>query len=263
MKIKYKILGIISMSILFTGCSSVLQGNNNIEIEKSNLEKEQSSMETKIGMTSEQEALLCKISINEDRVKEGLLFVWQEEVLRQYDYAMAYLKSKYPSYRFHIVDCEPKNKLNNAYSKFAFYEEGDSENYYDLYLYVEDGEYAAEDDFYGYIIGATYENKLKEILKQQDIPCTKVATRLDTVQGELFHENMEVSDIINGNIEMQQLTSIYINEKNLQNKSCEEIFNEIKELISKQGIYGSYSVVVIEESNSEQTVFERDFNVFN
>ena len=36
-----------------------------------------------------------------------------------------------------------------------------------------------------------------------------------------------------------------------------------KELISKQGIYGSYSVVVIEESNSEQTVFERDFNVFN
>lgn len=126
-------------------------------------------MTTKHSMTEEQEALLYKISINKQRIKEGILFVWQEEVLRQYDYVLDYLKGKYPFQTFHIIDCEPRNKLTNSYSKFVFQEAQDIKNDYKVYLYVEDGQYWAEDDFYGYTIGNEYDNKLMEILLQQNI----------------------------------------------------------------------------------------------
>ena len=262
MKSRYIFWGMMSMSVMLTGCSSILQANNAV-IEEKNSTKEESHMEETVSMTPEQEALLCKISIDEERVKEGLLFSWQKEILKQYDFAMEYLENKYPSYTFHIANCEPKNKLNNAYSLFYFYESGDSETYYDLYLYIEDGVYSAEDNFYGYVIGKKYEDKLRDMLIQAGIPCDHVTTRLNTVQGEAFHENMNVDDIINGSIEMQQDTSLYFIENSLLNQSYTEIFDKIQEVISQKRIYGSYTVVIVEGSGSDQVVFEEDFNVFN
>lgn len=259
MKIKYAFWGMISMIILLTACGSMVEGSNGIVLEKSNLKEESSDMETKVDMTPEQEALLCKISINEDRVKEGKLFVWQEEVLRQYDYAMDYLLGKYPSYTFHIVDCEPKNKLNNAYSKFVFQESDDSESYYDLYLYVEDGEYSAEDNFYGYIIEEEYENELKAVLLQEDIPCDRVDARITTVEGNDFNEKLEVSDIINGNVHVQNTTFIYIDSNRLGNESYKEEFEKIKQVINQKKVSGYYIVSIYDSVNENKEVFNEAF----
>lgn len=261
-KIRSIYLGVYFISILLMACGNESGGGNDRVIEKSNVKGEKDNVAIKYDMTEEQEALLCKISIDEEEVKAGKLSKWQKEVLNQYDYAMAYLKDKYPSYTFHIVDCQPKNKLNEAYSLFNFEEASDTEGYYSLYLYVEEDKYSAEDNFYGYVIGTAYENKLKALLTNENIPCEKVEARLDTVQGEQFHENMNIDEIIDGKISMQQITDIYINGNSLKEESYEEINDKIQKIIEGKKIYGSYCIKILDYVNGGNEINSKDFNVF-
>ena len=64
-------------------------------------------------MTREKMELLGKISEDADMVRSGNLCDWQIELMHQYDYAMEYLRAKYPSYCFKIINCEQKNKWNS------------------------------------------------------------------------------------------------------------------------------------------------------
>ena len=84
------------------------------------------------------------MSMDEDRVQRGILYDWQAEVLRQYDYAMKYLQKKYPSHSFHFTSCHPKGRFQR-FSTFWFSADG-QETVYELYLYIEeDGIYKFED----------------------------------------------------------------------------------------------------------------------
>ena len=262
-KAKYVFGGMICISLLVTACGSVLHGSNKPLVEKSKLEQEKGNMETKVTMTEEQKNLLMKISVNEERVEKGEVLEWQKEVLRQYDYALEYLKKKYPSYVFHMVDCEPKNKLNAAYSTFSFTEEGDKGSYYDLYLYIEEGNYSAEDNFYGHIIGPRYEAALMALLKEENIPCNRVEVRLSTVQGEAFNETMKVEEVINGNIKMDQITEFYIDSNSIKEESYQDLVGRIQKLIEKKNIYGGYFVTIYDADNGDQKIFSSDFNHFD
>ncbi|MEI3518510.1 MAG: hypothetical protein V8R14_03475 [Clostridia bacterium] len=86
--------------------------------------------------------------MDEERIRSGKLYDWQKQVLHQYDFAMDYLKRKYPSYTFHLNSCTPKGR-DNSWSTFWFCADGYTKTY-DLYLYSdEDGNYSCEDNFYG------------------------------------------------------------------------------------------------------------------
>lgn len=96
MKLRIITVMVCAISMLFTACSPQKENWN---MKKNGLNGEYSIVEI-YEMTVEQEELLCKISIDEEEVREGKLSKWQIEVLRQYDYAMDYLKRKYPSHTF-------------------------------------------------------------------------------------------------------------------------------------------------------------------
>lgn len=262
MKIRCIYIGVFSLCILCTGCSNKHMEYNAVKITNTHNQKGDTGMETNIIMTEEKKELLKKMSVNEERIEEGELFEWQEEVLRQYDYVMEYLEKKYPSYKFNIVNCEQKNAVN-AYSTFNFIEESNSEENYTLHLEVADSGYSAKDNFYGYIIGPKYETKLMELIEKENIPCNRIVASLTTVQGEEFNESMDINGVINGNIRMPQSVDFYIDSNSIQNELYEDVFNRIRQLIEKKNIYGSYFVTISKNLDSDQVVFEGQFNTFN
>lgn len=261
MKIKYVLVGIYSLCILCTSCGRDSREENIAAIENSQGEKEEEQMETQVEMTEEQKDLLIKISIDEESVQEGDLSEWQKEVLRQYDYVMEYLKKKYPSYTFHIDYCEPKD-IFNSYSKFWFTEESDSEGDYELYLEIEENQYSAKDNFYGHIIGPKYEAKLMELLKQENIPCDRVEVGITTVQGESFNEQMDVDEMINGNLIVKQTTLFHIDKQKLNGASYESVYNQIHQWMDKKKIYGYYIVTIYDSMNANNEVFRDSFDEY-
>ena len=165
-------------------------------------------------MTEAQVELLCRISMNEDRIREGRLYSWQIEILNQYDYAMEYLARKYPSHSFELVNCEPKNKLN-AYTTFYFYEEGDSENRYSLYIDVYEEEepenrYVARDNFYGELFEDELARRMFELVQEEFPECINVTCNITCVQGEEFGENLDLEQVLTGELEMDHDTDFYI-----------------------------------------------------
>lgn len=245
-------LGICCLSTLLSACTS------NDVIEKDSIK----IISTPATITQEQKDLLYNIGMAENEITNENLSKRQKDILNQYNYAMEFLAVKYPSYTFNIINCEINNLFNPTYSIFYFQEINDTETYYDLYLYVDGDNYLAEDNFYGYVIGDTYENALKELLIQENIPCEKVESRLDTVQGLYFGENLDISKITNGTVRVQQSTDIYINGTSLTERQYTEIADTIQTIIEGHKIYGSFYIMILDYDNGGLEVSTREFNVF-
>lgn len=258
MKLKKVVVAACCISILLTACS---QKKEDAGIEKENL-KEESSMDGKYEMTAEQEELLCKISIDKEEVREGKLSKWQIEVLNQYDYAMDYLKKKYPSYTFQIINCEQKNKLN-PYTTFGFVEESYPEGYYELYLYVEEGDdgnlYTSKDNFYGEIKEEEFAEKLQEMIQEEFGDNIEVKTNMSYVMGEEFGESLVIDDILMGKIEMPQSTNFIMAMQEREEEEYEEIVKKIEGFIADKGIYGTYMVKIVDEINQENILYKHNF----
>lgn len=190
-------------------------------------------------MTKEQEELLKKISFNEEKVADGRLAEWQNEVLRQYEFAMDYLHEKYPSHSFHITDGDPKSKLNN-YSTYWF--TADNEEFtYELYLHTEDP-YRCEDNFYTSILEPSYEKVLFDFLKEKIDRCIGVDSTMGSLQGKEIDETMDAYDLLEGNIQIPNNTVIFIDGTDVD---AEMEYEQMKSLISQKEIYGSYIVIAL------------------
>lgn len=129
-------LFVLSLGLL-SGCTAGFPEKSAVMVETKNPEVE---------LTQKKKDLLITMSMDEERIRNGKLYDWQIEVLRQYDYATEYLSRKYPSLGFTFTDCDPKG-LIKPFSTFWFQCNGE-ERVYDLYLYVdEDGSYSCEDNY--------------------------------------------------------------------------------------------------------------------
>lgn len=198
-------------------------------------------------ITAEQEALLIKISVNEERIRDGKLYDWQEEVLRQYDYALEYLQGKYPSHSFVMIDCEPKNKLN-SYTTFWFQADGE-EKTYELYLNInENEEYTCEDNYYGNLFEEPYAMELQVRIQKEVSECVSVVSRMTSVKGLEFSENLEVSDILDGKYMVTNSTDIYVDGTR---KEAGQLIEAVHKVIVENKIYGSYTVYVLENLPEE------------
>lgn len=249
MKRKMMISGLLSAIILLSACGKVLpQTGENISTEVEEMEY--------VNLTPEQEELLSKISVNEEKVKEGELSSWQLEVLRQYEYLLEYLKEKYPSYDFSVEHCTPKNKLN-SYTTFLFTEKNNPEKYYDCYLYVENG-YHAEDNFYGHLIEEEYGNMIYEFLKENGISVERVKTSITNVQGKDYCEEMNLEAAFEGKMRLTQNSEIYV--RGTADDNNMELCNQIEHAIKEKNIYGSYTVNVYDENG--KILYDELFNTF-
>ncbi|MCC8104022.1 MAG: hypothetical protein LIP11_17835 [Clostridiales bacterium] len=248
--------------------AGLFQSGWNASADDSSLEQPKESEDVDevegIVMTEEQKELLKKISADDERVESGNLFAWQEEVLRQYEYAKEYLQGKYPSHTFEIYDCVQKSKLN-SYTTFWFYAD-EGEESYELYLWTEGqdteegteeeteesmymsvqkdtSEYLCKDNFYCSLICDSYAEALLEVLQKEVPECVGVLTVMTSVNGEDCDETLDVNDILAGKYEITNSTRIFLDGSSGVDAS--ELFEQVQSLIGEQRIYGAYIVIVL------------------
>ena len=262
---KRKILAsfFIVMSVIATSCSGHI-GGNSINDDKNYSDESYDESEQERKLTQEQIDLLCNISVNEEKVKEGKLSDWQKEVLNQYDAAMEYLSDKYPSYDFLITYCEQKN-LVNSYTTFNFVEKSEDSVYYDMHIDVYEEEngnrYDITDNFYGKIFEDELKDKFVELMQEEFTECTDVTTNISTVAGKEFGENLDIESVMSGEIEMNHNTDFYINAEGMTDTDYADMVARVKEFISEKGICGSYDVKFVNESEEEDVLYMEHFFV--
>ena len=275
-KIAFVCMGI---SIICAGCSTHSENTQENEIStlmqesESNLEDKDNLTENKKeyegekdmenrALTDEQIELLCGMTIDEDSVLKGQLSDWQTEVLNQYDYAMEYLAKKYPSYTFHMVSCENKNKLN-AYTTFTFEDVKNPKEYYSLYLYV-DGEgdqstYEAKDNFYGKLYEEEFSEKMLALVQKKFPECTDAEVILPYVEGEEFGENIDLDEVFRGQLKMNQDTRLIFEEDQMSDQEYRTKCQELETCIKESGLEGSFSVHLVDRNDPEQVLYEDNF----
>lgn len=212
-------------------------------------------------ITKEQEELLCRISVNEERIRNGRLLDWQEEILNQYDYAMQYLGEKYPSYQFRIMHCEPKNKLNTC-TTFKFTEEHDVGKSYSMYIYEEsaaNAAYSAQDNYYGALKEREYAEKLMKLICEKIPYCIETNTKMSCAMGIDYGENLDLNQLLNGQLQLHQNTSItLLGAGRTESEFIHEV-KKVKQLIKERGISGSFIVKLVDPKNHENILFKDNF----
>ena len=211
-------------------------------------------------LSPNEQALLFRVSNNKEAIRKNEIEDWQREFLDQANEVMECLKRKYPSYSFKLVDGVPLRSLNPIFSTFYFYEGEVRDKIYTARLYVDEDENSVKDNFYSYIIGEAYTKELKATLREYYLPCEEIVTKLVMVQGDLFYENMNVKAVVDGNIEMPQVTYIYFNEENLLGRTYNKFYEEIKVAIYTQAIYGTFEIISTEKDKNGESVFKECFN---
>lgn len=261
-----KKLAIFILLFGIAGCSGPMEKKQEVNVVVNSTE-----------LTQEKKDFLAAISMDEERVQNGELYEWQEEVLRQYDYAMEYLKKKYPSHIFNFTSCNPKGK-NEKFSTFWFIVDH-GENSYELYLDRDNsGNYSCEDNYYGELVKESYNVALLSRLQGSISECIGVSSNFNTVQGEMFDEKLTGQKILDGNNKISNTTYIYA--VSYDASKAQILAEKIEDFIKKENIYGSYYIeilnnnlddtyigddlrVYIQEEGSNAVVWEQKFNQFS
>lgn len=203
-------------------------------------------------MTEEQKALLKQISVSSDNIEEGVLYEWQKEVLNQYDFAMDYLRRKYPSHEFQIVDCAQKNKVN-PYTTFWFDADG-SEESYEMYVEVKDGEedrYQATDTFFGSLVQEEYGEAVEEYLRPRLPECLGCKAWISAALGEEYGEAKTAEELFEENGRVDNLTEIYLDGS--RGGQAEALADKAEKAIRDRNLYGAYEVYVLSELPAQST----------
>lgn len=213
-------------------------------------------------MTEEQKELLCRISVNEEKIMEGKLYDWQKEILNQYDFAMKYLKEKYPSFTFQIINCEPKNKLN-SFTNFTIVEETKPKDYYSLYVDVEEHDsgnvYEAKDNYYGILKEDEFAEKLLGLVQQELPECINVKTNMPYVQGKEYGESLDLDMVLSGALELHQDTTFIMACGEKTEAEYEEKVKELEDFVKERGIAGSFTVKFVEDGEQDEVLYRTSF----
>ncbi len=215
-----------------TGCTGIL----------SNKGQEVGAMKNEVELTQEKKEFLIKMSVDEERVQNGRLYGWQEEVLCQYDFAMDYLKKKYPSHTFKFTYCNPKGNVN-PFSMFLFKADNEEE-IFKLYLYIDDSHiYSCKDNYYGELLKDSYNTVFFALLQEYFSECIGVSSYFTNIEGEECGETLAAEKVLEGEQEIPNTVYIYaVQPDNFQAKILAE---KIEELIKEKEIYGDYYIKIL------------------
>lgn len=224
-------------SCLLTGCAAAPDEETDKMIE-SDIQSE---------LTEEKENLLSKISMDEQRVRDGELYGWQVEVLRQYDAALEYMYEKYPSHQFEIVDCSPQNVWND-YTIFYCQADG-QDDLQEMYITKnDDGSYTCADTYYGHLIRDEYSNLLLDLLKAEAPECIAVDAQITGRLGEEYRESMPAESFLEGlkrGDKVSNFVTIYAVCRT--EDEAQKTLSNVKTFIQDEGIYGGYTLYALKQ----------------
>lgn len=258
---KRKIIGILSFCIVMLLCSCGSANKSNAETSIQYEGKGTTDMK-KVELTKEQEDLLAAISVNQSKVRSGELYGWQEEVIRQYDFALSYLNQKYPSHEFSFTWCEP-SEAGRSYSLFQFTADHESETY-TLYVDITKNdtkrEYACRDNFYGKLIRAGYEKDLLQLLSAAVPECREVSAEFSSVYGAECDGSLTLDKMVRDQQKVSNITTI---SAVAGGQTAQEIFDRIRSCVKNEKIYGGYIVKIYSDDQSSECVLSKDFQQFD
>ncbi len=229
--------------ILFILLAAGLWSGTGCAAKAADPEQEVEEMGAEAELSEEKKLFLKKISVDEDRIDEGKLYDWQEELLKQYDYVLGYLGDKYPSHQFQITDCEPESKMNDS-AVFWFTADA-GEDLYELYLTPQEEErYLCQDNYYGYLVKSSYDSALTELIREEVPECAGVSSSFNTAQNEKYDENLTGEDILNNGEKLTNSTKIFILAED--ETRAEKLIESVQEVLAANHVYGSYRILALD-----------------
>lgn len=149
----------IFMCLVFVGCNGI----SGISESATEFETQE---ELVVNMTDEEVDFLCNKYVDEQRIKAGKLYAYQEEALLQYRFAKEYLESKYPGVKFTYFHLSAIAETSNKVGEVEFYAGDDEENCYSVKITDENNTYRAVDDYANHRLGEIYSDKVRDNLSK-------------------------------------------------------------------------------------------------
>lgn len=233
------ILGIVMASLLLSGCRYSESGSKK-DNELINSESEGENDIDNIVLTEAEERILCELYTNEDRIREGKLYDYQLECLKQIRTAMDYLNSKYPNKNFEIVTCNPKNE-ENTMTTMLFCEGGNREELYDLHITEDGEEYRVADNYYKVLIREGYDTEVENLLQAAGFEKCIVYTTFSEVHGESVNGQLTAEEIFSLGNQLGRSTDIFID---YDSEKSDLLVEELKQIMESHNLYGGYIVYI-------------------
>lgn len=244
-KVRHYATAVIVTTVCMTlgACGGVKTENGKMEDES--MQEQTEMMEDTIELTTEEETLLCGMSVNEERVREGELVNWQKKWLGQYRYAMEYLQKKYPSHTFEATYGNPEEK-GTSYATIGIFADGNNSMKDTSYkVYVEGNEedgYSATDDYYGEVLEGMYEEYLMEKVAEFTDKCVGIRIDMMHAKGEEFDEKMTLEDFLSKNGEANPAVTFYLDGREMSESEFADIRMALENMEQENDLYGGWSV---------------------
>lgn len=213
-------------------------------------------------ITGEEEALLIlTFQMDEEdvaRIKEGDFYSNEEDCIINTRATLEYLEKKYPGVEFTVTLYEPPYHFvgGHDYPIVTYTDDSGSNKEYIINLIQsEEGEIIFEDNYYGTLVRAAYDQYLMNLLAENNFG--KVVTYTD-IRGNFGTEvngKITVEEILEKDISKHSKVFIEGNSEN-----AKLLAKDVEKLIREEDIYGSYMVYVLEDidgiSDDGQELFE-------
>ena len=164
------------------------------------------------------------------------------DCLEQIRLAKQYLEQKYPGTAFNIIQIAPMSKMNSI-TEVAFMVNLD-DTVYNMQITKENDEYQVADNYYGVLIREAYDEYLTEQLKKNGFATGITYTKFSHVYGAEIDGSLTVEKILELDKDLSRNTGIFVEGAKQEAGS---ISKEIEDYVRSLGIYGSYTVYVIED----------------
>lgn len=200
---------------------------------------------TTLELTGEEEEILCSMSVNEERIRDGLLVNWQKKWVGQYRYAMDYLQKKYPSHSFAVVYSYREEK-GTPYGTFGVCADGnntDEDKNYEVYVEgsEEDG-YSATDHYYGEVMEGLYEEYLTKKVTAVTDRCVGIRIEMRRAAGDAFDETMSLEEFLSQIEEANPAVTIYLDGREMSESEFLDTRDSLEKIAQDNDLIGGWSV---------------------
>lgn len=187
-------------------------------------------------LTEAEKKILSDTFGEEKRFEEGRLFSYQIEALEQLRAGRSYLEERYPGHAFKTESFTPADRFH-PWAELRFKDE-DSPICLVKVFPSQDGEtFECEDNFYGYLIQESYDNRIEEILREAGCPARSSTVFLSTVGSDLS-ANPSVEELLFYDPELSRQTALFVSDP----EPDEETVGIMQKALLVNKMYGNYWV---------------------
>ncbi len=201
-------------------------------------------------LTNEELSVLTSISVNEDKVRNGKLKEWQKQLLIEMRALKAFLREKYPSSEFTILECTGTSTSESS-SSFLFTESSHEGMLFDASCTPgEDktGNIEIKDNYYRVFLEEPLKKLLTETLESRSLKVSEIRCSYTSVLGKEADETITLETAVQKDLPVQPTIQISFDGTGLDKESAGQLNDQASEEIKSLKIPGFYVLHVDLES---------------